>query len=116
MSKSSNDLSKQIMKNAVCQKNIIDIKVFFVQSKINLILRKHFKKKTSNIESIRKFLNIMLNEKNLNTMIKKLKKFKRNVVYEIVYCMKKQLKNSVDEINLLLENDHRLKKKENVEE
>ena len=53
----------------------------------------------------------MLNEKNLNTMIKKLKKFKRDVVYEIVYCMKKQFKDSVDEDNFLLENDHRLKKK-----
>ena len=53
----------------------------------------------------------MLNEKNLNTMIKKLKKFKRDVVYEIVYCMKKQFKDSVDENNLLFENDHKLKKK-----
>ena len=87
------------------------MKMFFVELKINLILKKHFKKKTSNIESIRKSLNIMLNEKNLNTMIKKLKKFKRNVVYEIVYCMKKQLKNSVDENNFLFENNHRLKKK-----
>ena len=53
----------------------------------------------------------MLNEKNLNTIIKKLKKFKQDVVYEIVYCMKKQFKNSVDEDNLLFENDHKLKKK-----
>ena len=44
-------------------------------------------------------------------MIKKLKKFKRDVVYEIVYYMKKQFKNNVDENNFLLENDHRLKKK-----
>ena len=79
-------------------------------------IEKTFLKKTSNIESIRKFLNIVLNKKNLNTMIKKLKKFKRDVVYEIVYCMKKQLKNSVDEKNFLLENDHKLKKKKkNVE-
>ena len=98
MSKSSNDLSKQIMKNSIYQKNIIDIKVFFVESKRNLILKKQFKKRTSNIESIRKFLNTMLNKKNLNTMIKKLKKFKRNVMYEIVYCMKKQFKNSVEVI------------------
>ena len=111
MSKLSNDVTKQIMKDFIDQKNIIDIKVFFVESKINLILKKHFKKRTSNIESIRKFLNIMLNEKNLNTLIKKLKKFKRNVVYKIVYCMKKQLKNSVDENNYLLEDDHKLKKK-----
>ena len=87
------------------------MKMFFVESKINLILKKHFRKKTSKTESIRKSLNIMLNEKNLNTMIKKLKKFKQNVVYEIVYCIKKSLKNSVDEDNLLFENDHRLKKK-----
>ena len=53
----------------------------------------------------------MLNEKNLNTMIKKLKKFKRNVVYKIVYSMKKQFKNNVDENNLLFEDDYRLKKK-----
>ena len=53
----------------------------------------------------------MLNEKNLNTLIKKLKKFKRDVVYKIVYCMKKQFRNSVDEKNFLLENDHKLKKK-----
>ena len=99
------------MKDSIDQKNIIDMKMFFVESKINLILRKHSKKRTSNIESIRKFLNIMSNEKNLNTLIKKLKKFKRNVVYEIVYCMKKQLKNSVDENNFLLENDHKLKEK-----
>ena len=111
MSKSSNDLSKQIMKDSICQEDIVDMKVFFVESKINLILRKHSRKKTSNIESIRKFLNIMLNEKNLNTMIKKLKKFKRNVVYEIVYCIKKQFRNNVDENNFLLENDHKLKKK-----
>ena len=111
MSKSSNDILKQIMKNSIDQENIVDMKVFFVESKINLILRKHFKKRTSNIESIRKSLNIMLNEKNLNTMIKKLKKFKRDVVYKIVYCIKKQFKNSVDENNLLFENDHKLKKK-----
>ena len=114
MSKSSNDISKQIMNDTIDQNDIVDKKVFFVESKINLILRKHFKKKTSNIESIRKFLNIMLNKKNLNTLIKKLKKFKRNVVYEIVYCMKKQFKNSVDENNFLLENDHRLKKKKTL--
>ena len=94
MSKSNNHISKQIMKDSIDQENIVDIKVFFVESKINLIMKKHFKKRTSNIESIRKFLNIMLNEKNLNTLIKKLKKFKRNVVYEIVYCMKKQFINS----------------------
>ena len=104
-----------MMKNSIDQKDIIDIKVFFFESKMNLILKKHFKKRTSNIESIRKLLNIMLNEKNSNTLIKKLKKFKRDVVYEIVYCMKKQLKNNVDENNLLLENDYRLKKKEDVE-
>ena len=111
MSKSSNDISKQIMKNSIDQEDIVDIKMFFVESKIDLILRKHFKKKSSNIESIRKFLNIMLNKKNLNTLIKKLKKFKRNVVYEIVYCIKKQLRNNVDENNYSFENDHRLKKK-----
>ena len=111
MSKLSNDVTKQIMKDFIDQKNIIDIKVFFVESKINLILKKHFKKKTSNIESIEKALNIVLNEKNLNTIIKKLKKFKQNVVYEIVYCMKKQFKNSIDENNLLFENDYKLKKK-----
>ena len=77
------------MKDSIDQKVIIDMKMFFVESKINLILKKDFKKRTSNIESIRKFLNIMLNEKNLNAMIKKLKKFKRNVMYEIVYSMKK---------------------------
>ena len=44
-------------------------------------------------------------------MIKKLKKLKRNVVYEIVHCIKKQFKNNVDENNFLLENDHKLKKK-----
>ena len=104
MSKLNSDLSKQIIEDSIYQKDIVDMKVFFVESKINLILKKHSKKRTSNIESIRRFLNIMLNEKNLNTLIKKLKKFKRNVVYEIVYCMKKQLKNSVDENNLLLEN------------
>ena len=87
------------------------MKVFFVESKINLILKKHFKKRTSNIESIRKSLNIMLNEKNLNTLIKKLKKFKRDVVYEIVYCMKKHFKNSVDDDNLLLKEEHKMKKK-----
>ena len=102
------------MKDSIDQEDIVNMKVFFVELKINLILRKHFKKRTSNIKSIRKFLNIMLNEKNLNTMIKKLKKFKRDVVYEIVYCMKKQLKNSVDEDNLLFENDHRLKKKKTL--
>ena len=87
------------------------MKVFFVESKINLILKKHFKKRTSNIELIRRFLNIMLNEKSLNTMIKKLKKFKRDVVYEIVYCMKKHFKNSVDDDNLLLKEEHKMKKK-----
>ena len=111
MSKSSNDISKQIMNDTIDQNDIVDKKVFFVESKINLILKKHFKKKTSNIKSIRKSLNIMLNEKNLNTIIKKLKKFKRNVMYKIVYCMKKQFKNNVDENNFLLEDDHRLKKK-----
>ena len=111
MSKSSNDILKQIMKDLIDQENIVDIKVFFVESKINLILKKHFKKRTSNIESIRKFLNIMLNEKNLNTLIKKLKKFKQNVVYKVVFCMKKQFKNSVDENYFLLENDYKLKKK-----
>ena len=45
MSKSNNDLLKQIMKNSIHQKNIIVMKVFFVESKINLILRKHFKEK-----------------------------------------------------------------------
>ena len=98
------------MKDSICQKNIVVMKVFFVELKINLILKKHFKKRTSNIESIRKSLNIMLNEKNLNTLIKKLKKFKRNVVYEIVYCMKKHFKNSVDDDNLLLKKEHRMKK------
>ena len=111
MSKLSKNILKQIMNNTIDQNNIIDMKMFFVELKINLILRKHFKKKTSNIESIRKFLNIMLNEKNLNTLIKKLKKFKRDVVYKIVYCMKKQFKNSVDENNFLLEDDYKLKKK-----
>ena len=111
MSKSSNDISKQIMNDTIDQDDIVDMKVFFVESKINLILKKHSKKRTSNIESIRRFLNIMLNEKNLNTLIKKLKKFKRNVVYEIVYCMKKQFKNSVDESNFLFEEKHRMKKK-----
>ena len=111
MSKSSNDISKQIMNDTIDQDDIIDMKVFFVESKINLILKKHFKKKTSNIESIRRFLNIMLNEKNLNTLIKKLKKFKRNVVYKIVYCMKKHFKNSVDDDNLLLKEEHKMKKK-----
>ena len=72
---------------------------------------KALQKKPSNIESIRKFLNIMLNEKNLNTLIKKLKKFKRNVVYEIVYCMKKHFKNNVDDDNLLLKKEHKMKKK-----
>ena len=103
------------MNDTIDQNDIIDMKMFFVESKINLILKKHFKKRTSNIESIRKFLNIMLNEKNLNTLIKKLKKFKRNVVYEIVYCMKKHFRNNVDDDNLLLEKEHKMKKK-NVEE
>ena len=44
MSKLSNNVLKQIMKNSIDQKNIIDMKVFFVESKINLILRKHSKK------------------------------------------------------------------------
>ena len=111
MSKSNNDILKQIMNDTINQNDIVDMKVFFVELKINLILRKHFKKRTSNIESIRKFLNIMLNEKNLNTLIKKLKKFKRNVVYEIVYCMKKHFKNNVDDDNLLLKKEHKMKKK-----
>ena len=112
MSKLSNDISKQIMNDTIDQNDIIDMKVFFVESKINLILRKYFRKKTSNIESIRKFLNIMLNEKNLNTLTKKLKKIKRNVVYKIVYCMKKHFKNNVDDDNLLLKKKHKKKKTE----
>ena len=68
MSKLSNDILKQIINDTIDQNDIVDIKVFFVKSKIDLILRKHFKKRTSNIESIRKSLNIMLNEKNLNTL------------------------------------------------
>ena len=82
MSKSSNDISQQIMNDTIDQNDIVDKKVFFAESKIDLILRKHSKKRTSNIESIRKPLNIMLNEKNLNTLFKKLKKFKQRRCYK----------------------------------
>ena len=55
MSKLNNDLSKQIMKDLICQKDIIVIKMFFVELKINLILKKHFKKKRRTLNRFENF-------------------------------------------------------------
>ena len=55
MSKLSNDVLKQIMKYSIYQKNIIDMKMFFVESKINLILKKHFKKKRRTLNRFENF-------------------------------------------------------------